>query len=81
MLATRGSNTQNPIHIGKFKESLVVPWLYGTDTDPEGEFCKICWNTFNFGGYVAEYKSISKFLVVTKTNNNLVEEFLGARGI
>eukprot|EP00969_Alexandrium_andersonii_P037956 1664271-Alexandrium_andersonii.AAC.1 len=48
------------------KDSATIPWLYGNASNPEGDYCKICYNSFRLGGFLEEHGSISKFIAKTK---------------
>ena len=39
-----------------------LPWLYGTENNPEGNFDKLCFNTFVLGGFQDQYKTMSDML-------------------
>jgi hypothetical protein len=63
-------------------EQDTLPWLYGTENAPEGNFDKLCFNTFAFGGFQEEYKTMGKMLEAMKdptTGHCLVGEFGASR--
>ena len=79
LLALPGSNTVNPITVGEDAASSALPWLYGDSIAPSGEYDKICYNTFKFGGFAAKFGQMSAFRKACKTDSSLQDEFLAAR--
>lgn len=77
--AWSGSNTKNPILLGDDASLPALPWLYGDNVAPEGDYDKICWNTFRHGGFSDEYSTLSKFREALKLKQSLVSEFMAAR--
>lgn len=77
----QGSNTKNPICAGEDASGPCIPWLYGDHIKPLGSYCKICWNTFKFGGFVDEFGTLTKFRKEIKLKPILLDEFRAARGV
>jgi hypothetical protein len=56
-----------------------VPWLYGTQSAPEGNFDKICFTTFKLGGFKETYKTVRVLLDEMAKNVCLMGEFQACR--
>ena len=60
---SRGSNTVNPITFGPDADDQAPPWLYGDHVNPQGEFCKICYNCFKHGGFAEDFATSSIYTI------------------
>jgi hypothetical protein len=78
-LLSRGSNTANCITVGPGAETQTLQWLYGDHTSPSGDFCMVCWMTFNHAGFAHEYKTLRLFRTAVKKDTLLIDQFLAAR--
>ena len=56
-----------------------MPWLYGEASHPQRYFCKICYHTFRHGGFGDQHGTFKAFIEQSKTESNLITEFLDAR--
>ena len=56
-----------------------MEWLYGSSASPQGQFDKICYNTWLNGNFCKEYKTTAALVDATKASPQLVGEFSAAR--
>lgn len=76
-----GSSDPNPIKNSSTPdgELVTVPWLYGKPGMPEGNFDKLCYNTFVLGGFAEQFNTIALMLEQMKKNHVLTGEFKNCR--
>lgn len=67
--------------VGDDSAGPCLPWLYGDHIKPIGSYCKVCWNSFKFGGFLDEHQTLTKFRKEIKAKPILLDEFRAARGV
>jgi len=71
----------NPITDGPDAVQPCIVWLYGDMASPEGDYCKICWKVFKFGGFAAMYTTLTTYFKAAPDDASILDEFLAARDV
>eukprot|EP00972_Heterocapsa_arctica_P088640 13070618-Heterocapsa_arctica.AAC.1 len=75
------STDPNPVTCNADAASTSLVWLYGDALAPEGDYCKLCWNTWRWGGFKETHSSLRIYQTKAAENNMLSKELCAARKV